>query len=123
MRANQAAVDQYGFSQEEFDRMNILEIRPTAEREKVAAHLMQLKSASEEHAFWVHQGKDGKTFEMEIISHELVYAGRRVRLVVAQDISERRHLELQLRQAQKMEAVGRLAGGAAPDFNQLLRGI
>lgn len=68
--------------------------------------------------------KDGHRITVEantkLVFHDGVPVGVQG---IARDVTERKLLEAQLRQAQKMEAIGRLAGGVAHDFNNLLTAI
>ena len=86
LAVNDAAVRHYGYSREEFLGMTIMDIRPA---EEPPGPPIGYQSSRPEAAFTRHQRKDDTVIDMELVSHELDLDGRRARLVLATDISER----------------------------------
>lgn len=118
LEVNDAAVERYGYTREELLHMTITQIWPP-EDVKAAKDDLRRRTQSPR-AFagqWKHRARDGRIFDVEINLQLLDYDGRRAVLVIAQDVTERNQLEIGLRHAQKLEAVGGLASGIAHEIN------
>jgi PAS domain S-box-containing protein len=119
LEANHAAVFHYGYTREEFLGMTVADIRPPEDVERLKDTVARASGLALS-GQWRHRLKDGRLIDVEVASHTISYARRQAVLSVLKDVTERKLLEEQLRQAAKMEAVGMLAGGIAHDFNNLL---
>ena len=117
--ANSAALIHYGFAREDLIGRKAEEIWP-ALCENRAAELASSAGSYKTRSSRPHRKRNGQMIEVEVASHEVSREGRRVRIAVMNDVTERKSLEAQLRQAQKVEAISQLASGIAHDFNNIL---
>jgi len=125
---NTAFTKIFGYEVEELIGKNAIDIVVLPEYrdviyEKVATHFNKPYEI-------MAQRKDGTIFPLEIEAREAHYKGNILRVASLRDISahkkaeeEQKKLEAQLQRAQKMEALGTLAGGVAHDLNNILSGL
>ncbi len=118
---NERAIQHYGYS-----RGGILRggrsarSRPADELERFDAAIAINESPTFNSGTWKHRKKDGTIIDVDVHTTELTIEGRRLRLAALNDITEQRRLAAEMEESQRMEAIGRLAGGVSHDFNNLL---
>lgn len=101
LAVNEAAIEHYGYSREEFLARRIVDIRPTVEVERLLAYINQPHPAINAAGVWRHCTKNGTLIEVEITSHRIDYFGRAAEVVLANDITERMRAEQALRESEE----------------------
>ncbi len=116
MEVNRAAVQKYGYTREEFLRLALADICPDLPPERLAAAIMGIEVRGE---VWRQRRKDGSVLEVVLFARTIEFEGRPARLVVTQDITERRRSE------RLQSALYRIAevSTTARDLDELYRSI
>ena len=100
LAVNNAAINHYGYSREEFLRMTLKDIRPPEDVPLLLERLSKPGSGfRSSDVCWRHRKKDGTIIHVEITCHSFVFAGRDAEVVLAFDITERKHNEQASREA------------------------
>src|ERR1700737_645616 len=107
LAVNEAAVRCYGYSREEFGRLTVEEIGFAVSSARPDPDGREEGTPREAGApsLWRHRKADGAVIDVEVTSHEIDFAGRKARLVVANDVTERLRAEEKLRHAAFYDAL------------------
>jgi len=93
LAVNNAAIEGYGYSREEFLAMTIKDIRPLEDIPRLMENLASQTEGHRGFGVWRHRKKDGHVIDVEVTSCTLTFAGRPADYVLAKDITERRQIE------------------------------
>jgi PAS domain S-box-containing protein len=105
---NQAAIDHYGYSREEFLAMSADRIRPEADIDRLQTYYKTVSLGHNSMGVWRHLKKDGTMIDVEVFHHVVSLHGRRKNIVLAIDVTERRKAEQALQDyAERLQLLSR----------------
>jgi PAS domain S-box-containing protein len=100
LNVNDAALERYGYSRAEFLAMTIKDIRPPQDVPKLLEVVGEALPPFDKSGPWRHVLKDGSTVQVLVTSHAVTFGEHNARFVLAEDLTESHHLELELHQSQ-----------------------
>lgn len=89
LEVNNMAVIHYGYSREEFLSMTIADIRPNEDIERLKNNINKITDGFDEAGIWRHRKKNGSIIFVEITSHVIIRDGRKTKIILAHDVTER----------------------------------
>jgi PAS domain S-box-containing protein len=88
LAVNNAALYQYGYSEEEFMQLTALAIRPAADQVGFLSVVRKPSNQYQAFGIWRHQRKNGSVFHVQVYAHSITFKGKTARLVMALDVDE-----------------------------------
>ncbi|MPZ77661.1 MAG: PAS domain S-box protein [Deltaproteobacteria bacterium] len=123
VEVNQAAVNHYGYSRQEFLQMTLKDIRLPAELPRLENSLKVMPPGLKRAGVWTHRKKDGKLIEAEVFNYGVMFGGKPARLVLVNDVTERKHYEEGLKEIGRLAALKQTAAVFAHEVANPLNGI
>jgi len=93
LAVNEAAIRHYGYSREEWQQLTLYNLRPVDLAPQPEDDLLRPARTINQNGTWRHMRKDGTLMDMEIATHDLDFEGHAARMVIANDVTERRQAE------------------------------